>query len=184
MLPLLVSVWAASLVSFGFMIQQDYRLAWQLQREFWTSMVQIIPDAGPNSVVLVSPDRLQDVRQIGANTWNLPRILNQLYVLPVEWKDPPRVYRLIPNWEDNIIAANGNFLINVNTVTAPPSLYGEVPSVQVIFIDSSSGTLVRRNQPLTIGTKAYPLKPVGSPLLDGLDKGILYSLLIEDSRIP
>jgi hypothetical protein len=183
-LSILVSVWAALLVGYGFMIQRDYRLAWQYQREFWTSLIQLVPDSGPDTVILVTPDGLKDTPQIGANTWNLPRILNQLYIMPNGWQKPPRVYRLESQWEQHLVESDNLFVINVTTVTAPPSLYGEVPSNHVIFINTSSGVLDRQTQPLTIGSNSYPLKQIGSPVLPQLDKGLLYSLMIEDSPMP
>lgn len=182
-LSLGISVWAALLVSYGFMIQRDYRLGWQYQREFWTEMTQLVPDAGPDTVILVDPEGLRDVRQIGANTWNLPRILNQLYLMPPEWKNPPRVYRLTADWEDHIISADGNFVLNVLTVTAPASLYKEIPADQVIFIDGSNGRLNRWNAPLTIGNQTFTLRSPSDAVLSGLKHGLLYSMMIEDSRL-
>ncbi len=182
-LSVVIAVWAASLVSYGFMVQEDYTLGWQFQRQFWTAMVQLVPDAGPDSVILVTPDGLPDVRQIGANTWNLPRVLDQLYSMPAEWKNPPRVFRLVDGWEQHIVGADGNFVLDATTVTAPSSLYGEVVTSQVIFIDSGTGSLVRRDQPLSIGNQSYPLQANGSPVLTGLRHGWLYSMLVEDSRL-
>ena len=176
---LLVAVWATLLVGYGFVIQRDYRLAWQYQRDFWTSLIQLVPDAGPNTAIVVTPDGLKDTRQIGANTWNLPRILNQLYIMPADWQEPPRVYRLESQWEQHLVGSDGNFVLNVVTVTAPPSLYGEVLSNQVTFLDSSSGELIRQTQPLTIGSALYDLQPIGPPVLPQLDHGILYALMIE-----
>jgi hypothetical protein len=180
----LIALWAAALVGYGFVIQRDYRLAWQYQRDFWTSLIQLVPDAGPDTAILVTPDGLKDTRQIGANTWNLPRILNQLYRMPTDWKNPPRVYRLETQWQGHLVASDDSFILNVTTVTAPPSLYGEVPSNQVIFIDSSSGELVRQTKTLTIGSASYNLEQIGLPVLPQLAHGLLYSLMIEGSPGP
>jgi hypothetical protein len=183
-LSIIISLWVALLVGYGFVIQRDYRLAWQYQRDFWTSLIQLVPDAGPETAILVTPDGLKDIRQMGANTWNLPRILNQLYIMPVNWKNPPRVFRLESQWDQHLVGSDGNFMLNVITVTAPPSLYGEVPSDHVIFIDSSSGELIRQTQPLTIGSASYKLEQIGPPLLPQLSHGLLYSLMIEGSHNP
>jgi hypothetical protein len=181
---LLISLWAALLVGYGFVIQRDYRLAWQYQQDFWTSLIQLVPDAGPDTAILITPDGLKDTRQIGANTWNLPRILNQLYGMPTEWKNPPRVFRLESQWQEHLVGSDDNFILNVITVIAPPSLYGEVPSKHVIFIESSSGELIRQTQPLMIGTASYNLDQIGPPVLPQLAHGLLYSLMIESSRNP
>jgi hypothetical protein len=183
-LSLLVAMWASLLVGYGFIIQRDYRLAWQYQRDFWTSIIRLVPDTGPDTAILVTPDGLKDTRQIGANTWNLPRILNQLYSFPTDWQNPPRVYRLEPQWQQHLVASDGNFILNVVTVTAPPSLYGEVPSNEVIFIDTNSGELVRQTQSLTIGSASYNLKQIGPALFPQFNHGLLYSLMIEDNQKP
>lgn len=185
-LPLLgVTALVFALVfGFGFSVQQEYITAWKLQQQLWTEIVRLAPDAGENTVILVEAGGLQDTRQIGANTWNLPRILNQLYRMPAEWKSPPRVYRLVPHWEDNLVTDSGTFRLDFTTVTAPPSLYGEVAPENVIFLDSRSGQLTRRDQPLPVGGQSFALKPAGDALLPQLPRGLLFDLLVPDGNQP
>ena len=64
----------ALLLGYGFQVQQDYVRAWELQRSFWRDLVPQIQDAGEGVVVMVDPAGLADTLQIGANTWNLPRV--------------------------------------------------------------------------------------------------------------
>ena len=66
------------MTGYGFIIQRDYVNAWQYQRAFWTELLPLIQDAGDYNVILVDPQALKDTRQIGANYWNLPRVLYQL----------------------------------------------------------------------------------------------------------
>ena len=74
----LIALWLALLLGFGQVIQEDYRQGWVSQRRFWSYLVAQIPDVRAGTVVLVEPLPLGDVTQIGANTWNLPRVLEQL----------------------------------------------------------------------------------------------------------
>lgn len=174
----LTAVWFSLLVGYGFEIQQDYKLSWALQQDFWREVIQLAPDAGENAVILVDPSGLEDTVQIDANTWNLPRILPQLYEMPVEWKNPPRVYRLRDHWEDNLAASPTEFNLYVETVTAPPSLYGVVMASDVIFLDTRSGKMERRVEPLPINGQYYEIKPVSTPILPGLARALLYELMI------
>jgi len=168
----------ALLIGYGFVIQQDYILAWRYQQEFWTDLIPLIPDADQGTVILVDPGALHDVRQMGANTWNLPRILNQIYVFPAEWRDPPRVFRLAPGWEEHIVAEDGTFTLDAVTTVAPPSLYQTVASERAILIEAGEGGLIRRTTPLLIGGTEFPLKEQTATVLPGMERGILYDYLI------
>jgi hypothetical protein len=174
---ILAAAWLALLVGYGFNIQRDYQKAWQLQREFWRQVVQQVPDAGETTVILVEPSGLQDTVQIDANTWNVPRVLPQLFAMPEGWKTPPRVYRLREHWEDNLAISQTEFRLDDKTVTAPPSLYGTFPSSDIIFLDTRSGSMKRRNDALPIHGAYYELKPVTDPVLPQLPHSLLYSLM-------
>jgi hypothetical protein len=120
-------------------------------------------DASPNTVILVNPSVFSDVSQIGANTWNLPRIQNQIYIFPPNEKNipdlqaAPRVFRLAPGWEQSIITRDGKFQLNGTTTISPPSLYKEVDSHQVIFINGDDGKQFRENMSLKLAGTSYAL---------------------------
>jgi hypothetical protein len=174
------------MVGYGFIIQRDYVIAWQYQQRFWSDLLPIILDASPNTVILVNPSVFSDVSQIGANTWNLPRILNQIYIFPPNEKNipdlqaAPRVFRLTPGWEQSIVTADGKFQLNGTTTISPPSLYKEVDSHQVIFINGDDGKLFRENMSLKLAGTSYVLKPLSEPVLSELPHGLLYPLLITE----
>jgi hypothetical protein len=176
---LLLSGWFALLVGFGIMIQQDYVKAWQAQRGFWAELLPLIQDASPGNAILIQPDGLEDYLQIGANTWNLSRVLNQLYIFPDESMSVPRVYRLLPGWQDRIILEDGSFQVNRETVTAPPDNYGTFESGDVIIISTEGDMMKRVDGPLEINGTAYLLKPQAVPVLPSLPRGVLYQLLID-----
>jgi len=170
----------ALLAGYGFVIQRDYTQGWQLQKQFWTEIQPLIQDAGADTVILVEPTGLRDTRQMGANTWNLPRILSQIYTFPPDWKNPPRVYRLAPNWQNQILTEDGQFQINAATSIAPPSLYVTADPENVIFIETKTGRLERRKTPLPLGDREYELKTVSSPTLQAYPPGFLYPLLVQE----
>jgi hypothetical protein len=174
------AAWLALLLGYGVEIQRDYEKAWQLQKDFWRELIQVAPDAGENTIILVEPSGLQDSIQIDANTWNVPRVLPQLFDMPVEWKNLPRVYRLREEqWKDFLAVSETEFLVDDRTVTAPPSLYGEFPVDNVIFIETASGRMVRREEPLTLNGMTYKMRPVTEPVLSQLPHTLLFEWMIE-----
>ena len=174
---ILISLELACMAGYGFVIQRDYVLAWQYQREFWTELVPLIPDAGEGTLILVDPAALHDTRQIGANYWNLPRVLDQIYTFPVEMNPVPTVHRLEKGWQGTLVAAAGRFQINGTTVYSVPGYYGEYDPGNIILIQSENGRLVRR-QTVTLDGKVYTLKPVTGSLLPTLPHGFLFNLMI------
>lgn len=168
----------AAYFAFGFVIQRDYRTAWSLQRTFWSDLIRLAPDAGEGTAILVDPAGLIDVAQIGANTWNLPRILERLYDFPESWQAPPRVYRLREGWSDRIVTEAGMFRLDGTTVNAPPSLYGEALPQNVILIDTSSGSLVREAGPIVLQGRTYHLQSASTAVLDTLPRGPLYAVML------
>jgi hypothetical protein len=167
----------ALLTGYGFIIQRDYVNAWQYQRAFWTELLPLIQDAGDYNVILVNPQALQDTRQIGANYWNLPRVLYQLYDFPSDPSISPVVHRLESGWEDRIVNYNNEFDVDASTVYSVPSFYGEYATHDIILIQSENGQLVRRDSVVIDGV-TYRFKPVTAPVLGSLPRGFLYSLLI------
>jgi hypothetical protein len=161
------------------MIQQDYVKAWQAQKQFWAELLPLIQDADIGSAILVEPDGLKDVLQIGANTWNLSRVLNQLFIFPDESTSVPRVYRLLPGWQEKIALEQGSFQVNRETVTAPPDNYGIFESEDVIIISTEGGKMKRIDGQLEINGTSFLLKPHADPILPGLPRGVLYQLLLD-----
>jgi hypothetical protein len=167
----------AWMAGYGFVIQRDYVNAWQYQRQFWSELVPLIPDAGEGTVVLVDPEALHDTRQIGANYWNLPRVLYQLYTFPSGISKAPVVHRLERGWQDALIGADGLVQVNAATAYSVPGYYGEYDPRNVILIRAEDGHLVRAESILVDGQE-YALKPLSEPVLPGLPHGFLYNLMI------
>jgi hypothetical protein len=173
----LVALELALLAGYGFVIQRDYVNAWQYQRQFWSELVPLIPDAGQGTVILVDPQALHDTRQIGANYWNLPRVLYQLYNFPGNVTSIPVVNRLEAGWQNTLIGSDGLVQVNAVTVYSVPGYYGEYDPHNTILIQAEGGHLVRVES-VVIDGQEYALKPVSAPVLPGLPRGFLYDLMI------
>jgi hypothetical protein len=107
--------------------------------------------------------------------------LNQIYSFPGDWSDPPRVYRLVPGWEETVLGEGGALRLDSTTVLAPPSLYGEVESRRVIFLIGSNGLLERAQGPLVIAGRELPLKPFVTGPSAEPEPGFLYPYLVEEA---
>ncbi|MCH7611304.1 MAG: hypothetical protein J4N74_10975 [Chloroflexi bacterium] len=177
-IALILAGWISLMIGYGFVIQEDYRLAWEYQKNFWTDLVQLVPDVGAGSVILVDPEGLRDTRQIGANYWNLPRVLDQLYEFPEDWKPPPRVIRLASDWEAEILDDGGTLLLNASTTFAPPSTYGTFDPSDVVLVEFVQGKWVRISGPVVIGGRELQLRPATGSGEPAFTHGFLYSLLI------
>jgi hypothetical protein len=178
----LLSGWFAMLVGFGIILQQDYVKAWQYQKDFWAELLPLIPDADIGTAILIQPEGLEDVLQIGANTWNLSRVLDQLYIFPPGMTSVPRVFRLLPNWRDKLaLDGGGYFQVNGETVTAPPDNYNTFDSSRVIIISTEGGKMTRIDGSLIINGTSYPLKPLSDLVLPNLPRRVLYQLILDST---
>jgi hypothetical protein len=179
---ILLAAWIGLMTGYGFVIQQDYRLAWEYQVDFWTDLVQLVPDVGAGTVILVDPEGLTDTRQIGANYWNLPRVLDQLYQFPEEWKPPPRVIRLASDWEAEILDDSGMLILNASTTFAPASTYGTFDPSDVVLVEVVQGELVRISGPVVLGGRELQLRPKTLPGEPAYAPGFLHEYLVIGNR--
>jgi hypothetical protein len=181
---LLLGSWLGLLVGYGFVIQRDYRLAWTYQRHFWSSLVQVIPDISEGDSILVDPTGLTDTRQIGANYWNLPVVLGQIYEFPQDWHQPVWAYRLTDSWQDGIVRNDGRLSLDAATVFAPPDTFRNVDPSSAILIETENGHLTRRYAPLSLNGTDVTFKRTRERGEPSYPHGFLYQYLImpEDSR--
>ena len=131
---------------------------------------------------MVEPSGIRDTLHIGANTWNLPRILGQVYEFPSVWNAPPKVIRLQREWPDHLVAENGLFRLNVVTAMMPSSLTNNIPSMTVLWVETASGSPGRRTKALEVDGSTYDLKEIMQRDLQQYPKGILYDILIDDQN--
>ncbi len=145
-----LAIWLGLLAGYGFVIQNDYVLAWEYQRQFWRELLPLIPDVGEGDAILVEPGALQDTQQIGANYWNMPVVLEQLFDFPDEWERPPRVFRLSDNWRTSIMRSADTATLNEASTYASPSTYYFLHMKDTILIVERDGRLVRLVGPVLL----------------------------------
>jgi hypothetical protein len=165
-------------VGYGILVQRDYVTSWQYQRQFWAQLLPLITDAGDGDIILVEPSVVRSTPQIGVITWNTPTVLEQIYQYPSDWSLPPRVYRLEPGWENNLISPTGMVQLNNSTSFISESVFTEVDSKKVIFIENQDGRLVRHTAPLLLNGVEYPVKQPGEVSEPAFAPGDLYKLML------
>ena len=178
---LVIGAWMGLLAGYGFVIQRDYQAAWLNQQRFWSNLVTQIPDARDGTVVLVEPGPLGDVRQIGANTWNLIYVLEQLYAFPPDWDQPPRVMRLEPDWMEYILSGDGSLRLDWRTVLTPSDVWGEIEGKDVILFLDEGGELVRQSGPMDIAGQMTSLMTAEERGEPPYPHRLLYDLLIRNT---
>lgn len=182
-MSVLLGAWLGLLVGYGFVIQRDYRLAWVYQRQFWTSLVQLIPDVSEGDSILVEPQGLKDTRQIGANYWNLPVVLGQIYQFPDDWQTSVWTYRLTESWEQHIVGNDGNLNLDAATAFAPPDTFREIDPSSAILIETDQGRLTRRYEPMNLSGTEIRFKRTRKQGEPPFPPGFLYRYLVDGSRI-
>ena len=60
LVALVLGTWLGLLAGYGFIVQRDYRLAWIYQRQFWASLVRLVPDVSEGNSIIVDPQGLMD----------------------------------------------------------------------------------------------------------------------------
>lgn len=181
----LIALICAPLFGFGVLVQVDYVRAWRSQQQFWTTLLPLVQDVGPGDVVLVEPgifynsDYL-DANHIDANTWNMPRVLKQLYNYPFGYFEQPQVFRLRMGWDTSILNSDGSLKLGEWTIIGPASLYRNVDPSHVIFIANNQGSMKRIEDSFTIDGQVIHVKPLDSQGTVSYPKGPLYKIMILD----
>ena len=177
------------LVGFGLIVQQDYRLAWQYQRAYWSDVVNLIPDLDNRTVIFFEKTGVRQLPYMDAFSvpW-LSEALSKIYLFPDNWNQQnagkhPRpiwqsMYLLRKEWRETIVTDGNTFKLNPSVVGG--AHYGRVvESSDVIFLEVKDGQLTRRTEPLIIGDKEFPLKEKTASGLPPFEKGPLYDYLIK-----
>jgi hypothetical protein len=168
----------ALLLGFGITLQSDYQRSWKLQQKFWSSLVAYVPDLEDGTVILVDPAGLEDTKYLDANTWNLPVILQHIYVFPEGWEDVPRAHRLLEDWRERS-------LWNSREIKAIDFKWEYVvaPWGNVILLETEDGRVVNRVETITIDGVEYAIKPFDVGLPADYTEGFIYKdLILSDSK--
>jgi hypothetical protein len=86
------SIYFASLVLFGQVLQKDLAMNWSGQKEFWRELYRLCPDLTDGTDVLVLNKNLPTRRFASQFSWPDELTLGRQYRFPTEWKRAPRAF--------------------------------------------------------------------------------------------
>jgi hypothetical protein len=179
LLTLGLGLYMGSLLSYQFMIQQDFVRGWQQQKTFWSNVIELIPDATENTLIFVDKKTLTKTKYIETNSWADPIILEQMFSFPKEWKAPPRVFLIdSEKLAESLKFESDKIFWEVPTATWW-SYWQEVPQGNVIFIDSNMGKLVRKEGNLNLNKDLIiELKEGADTFNNNWDYGVLFNYFL------
>lgn len=85
------SLFMSFLAGYGMIIQNDYIKSWNLQKKFWSKVIELCPDVKENTLILVMKKNTRETDYALSYSWASPLILENLYEFPYEWKRKPKV---------------------------------------------------------------------------------------------
>jgi hypothetical protein len=102
-IPVLLLVAVIFLGAMGdrFRIQESYRSAWLAQRGLWTDILELCPDAGDNTVILIDRNGIKNPREAMVLGWNTMGVPAQLMEMS-GWKLPPIAAPLRSDWKSRL----------------------------------------------------------------------------------
>jgi len=176
------------LVGYGLIVQIDYKDSWQIQKSFWTQVVNLCPDIEDGTVIVIETidnptyPRTRQFDTYGENSWTYPWILEQIYNIPDNWQLKPTLHLLKQGWEDDtlISSSNGNESLSQLLSRSQLTYHQDtaIESSNLIFLEEKNGLLIRRTQPVMINDKEYFLKLPSSSKSEKLEKKGFYKYLI------
>ena len=199
------SLYVSALVGYRLLIQADFARAWDNQRSFWTSAVDLLPDITEGTVIFVVDKDLPQTQLILSYSWAYPLILAQLFEFPDHWENPPRLFVVPELWfmglsmvtDDGPGAARdvGTPQARTRAAVAPGSGSGKhfewmvptatwdshweiLPDGNVVLLEVENGTLVRRQGTMSIGGLDLNLKPLPPGAALSHQRGPLFDVLI------
>jgi hypothetical protein len=176
-----LSVYFASLVGFGVVIQRDFALAWHNQQSFWSAVLPQAPDLKATTTILVVTSDPLPTKYIMTFGWLEPTMLFKIYRLPADWHDYPRLYFVHPGWTRAVKLTGDKFYWNTRY---PPWWYAErsqeLEPGNVIVFEMIDGKPIRQTGTLEIGGRSFELKPIGESAT--LQYNYLYYVFVDPPR--
>ena len=170
----LLAVNFSFLIGFGIVIQKDYVRSWTLQKTFWRSVTEYIPYTTEPLTIFIDPKGLEDTQYIDANTWNLLEVYQYIYSIQGQKTQGPQVYRLIPDWEEQL-------QVNSAEIKALNYRYQLVTSKwdNTIIFETKGNRISNRLRTIEIGGTEYSLNQSELAAPPDFHRGFLYPILIE-----
>ena len=184
-----LSLYLALIVGYRLLIQADFARAWQNQREFWTSAIELLPDITDDTVIFLVDRDLPQTTFILAHSWADPVVLRQVFAFPSHWLNPPRLFVVPEDWSRGLAIVDlgsssglGKHLEWMVPEATWESHLEVLPDSNLVLLEMEGGKLVRRQGSLNIGGVQFRLRPVASGGKPDFPRGPLFDLLIGEGK--
>jgi len=172
---LALACYFSGLTGFHYLVQQDFRKSWAIQRSFWTSVLERCPDLA-NGTILIYEEEAQPTRYIETNSWGDPLVLSELFDFPTAWKQPPRLFPVAKTWMADVAASDDKLFLRPPAPWPPEIL----PKNNVILLKAAPGGGLRRvTGTIAVGSEELPLKPLGQSTISLCQRGALYRYVVQ-----
>jgi hypothetical protein len=101
--------------------------------------------------------------------------MRNLYIFPDDWEQPPRAYRLLPDWEERAIT-NSNEIKFLDFRWE----YITVPWDRFLLLHTHNGEVTSVGQSIEFDGVIYELQPDSGDQSEKLQPNFLYKYLITD----
>ena len=105
---LVCSFYLSLLVGYGALIQNDLKLSWQVQKRFWSSVVELCPDLNEKTLIFVNGDFNENAKFIESNSWTDPEILDFMFAYSSKSLRYPQLVR-DEAWISRLTYSNDTF---------------------------------------------------------------------------
>jgi hypothetical protein len=174
---ILISLYLSLIMAYRLLIQDDFVRAWQNQRSFWGSVLDVAPDMTEDTIIFVLDKNLPQTTFILSNSWADPIIPAQLFNFPAHWTNPPRVFVVNRIWFKAMLREGDHFKWIVPT--ASWDAHWEImPDSNLILLEMQNGKLVRRFGSIKIDGADLHLKDLTLGAKLNYEKGPLFDYLI------
>ncbi len=175
----LLSFYFAVLSGYGALIQKDFIKGWELQKDLMSQIVEKCPDVDDGTIILLSPENLQNPKNVISYSWALPIILENLYYFPEQWERPPKITLYNEYYVNLDIDSNSQFYFEPRY----KFLYDNDTIVNlrqnnVIFIESTDGKYQRIDTLFVVNNDTLFVKPYrGEDNISRLNRRIIHPLM-------
>ena len=171
---LALACYFSGLAGFHYLVQEDFRKSWTIQRAFWAAVKKQCPDLTDGTVLIYEVESYP-TRYIQTNSWGDPYVLSLVYDFPKNWKQPPQLFSAATAWTADVISSGGQFFWR------PPIFWPteELSQGNVILLRGAPGNPKRVSGAILLGSKEFQLKSPEGPSALAFRPGPMYKYVMQ-----
>jgi hypothetical protein len=170
---LALACYFSGLGGFHYLVQEDFRKSWVIQRSFWASVKKQCPDLTDGTVLIYEIESYA-TPYIASTGWADFYILGEVYDFPKNWKDPPKLISTTKAWMADVTSSDGQFVWQPFANIRTTLLQGNV-----ILLRGVPGDLKRVSGTITLKAKEFALKSPAGPSAVAFRPGPMYRYVMQ-----